>query len=46
LAGGGCGYEFKFDTGAAIGNTTGMNGRPLNERQWKFNPMYYQYLNK
>jgi hypothetical protein len=31
---GGCGHEFNFTTGQAIG--TGSKGNPANERQWKF----------
>ena len=34
LAGGGCGHEFNFATGGAIGQ--GAPGNPANDRQWKF----------
>jgi hypothetical protein len=38
LAGGGCGHEFNFKTGAPI--VTGAKGRPANDRQFKFTPLY------
>ena len=34
FAGGGCGHEFHFVTGAPLG--CGSAGNPANERQWKF----------
>ena len=40
LAGGGCGHEFNFMTGAPLG--TGKRGQPDNDRQYKFSPEYLE----